>query len=236
MIIEFNGLPGTGKTTVCKALAARLEGNRPYTFGRFPKDGRIKRYISYVTEGCVTFYKLGIKFSDSVCISNGVTDKEIIKKNRGLIFRLIKYYRAYLAFCRKARKDEVMLMDEGLVHGLLTTAHGREITSTEQLDAFLRFLKKKGIALTCVNCLADVSLSEGRIAGRGDTGARLDVCDAEERARILTVQEKNLAIIRQRVAEIMAPATLVIDTAVSVEENSAYIDGELKLSDYTFGE
>ena len=230
MIIEFNGLPGTGKTTVCKALAARIDGSRPFTLRRFPSESRLKRYISYLTDGSLTLYRLGIAFSDSVCRAYDATDTAALKKNRGLAFRLVRFYRSYKAFYRDARKDEVMLMDEGLVHGILTVAHGREIASVKPLDDLLRFLKKQEIVFTCIGCVSDVSLSEGRIAGRGDTGARLDLCDSEERAKILSVQEKNLALIRGRIAEIMALPTVVIDTAVSAEENAAYIDSELKLS------
>ena len=230
MIIEFNGLPGTGKTTVCKALANRISGKRPVSLRHFPKESRLKRYVSYFTDGSRTLYRLGVRYSDSLYAGDGDTDVAARKKNRDLAFRLVKYYQSYRSFYRKASGDAVLLLDEGIIHTLLTVAHGRSITSAEHVDAIFRFLKKKGIEFIGINCLSDTSLSNSRISERGDTGARLDVCDEEERARVLSVQKANLELLRERAAEILAPRTVIVDTARGVDENAAFIDDELKLS------
>lgn len=230
MIIEFNGLPGSGKTTVSEALVKRLESKREFALCWPLKESELKRYISYLVDGSVILYLLGAKLFNLVSKQSGEDNKTVFKKEKGRVFNLIKRYREYKAFYRQAQSNEVLLIDEGVIHGILTLLHGRKLRSTRYLDKLLRFFKKRGVEFVCVECASDISLSDHRIAERGYTCSRLDVCDAEERARILSVQNENLKLIRERVAVIMSPRTVYIDTKESADDNAAYIDKELGLS------
>ena len=234
MIIEFNGLPGTGKTSVCNALAERVRGARPVTFRRFVNESRLKRYISYILDGSVILYKLAARFSNSVCRDAAETEKDTVKKNRKLAYVPVMYYHSYMNFYRANRDDcEVMLIDQGIIQGLISIAHDREIVDTSTLDPILIFLKNKGVKFTCIDCVSNVEISDKRIEERSVAGAsRLDCCDTEERKRILYIQKKNFDTVRGRVKAIMGITSLSIDTTTrTADDNAAYIDEELGITE-----
>lgn len=234
MIIEFNGLPGTGKTTVSRALGGSLGYGKQVIYSHSPAGSKLKRYASSLFDGSLTLYRLGAAFSDSV--TDGAD-----KNNRKMAFVLVKYYRAYRDFTAageryrirnvhpKAYGKKVLIIDQGIIQGIISIAHGREIKDTAALDRLLEFLFKKGIRFTVVNCLGGVGLARERIISRGATVGRLDTCGDEERNAVLAVQEKNFEIVRSRVAAIMKPVTVSIDTALPAEENARYIESELKI-------
>ncbi|MBQ9117470.1 MAG: hypothetical protein IJY04_10635 [Clostridia bacterium] len=220
MIIEFNGLPGTGKTTVSRELGKRLSDRREVLYKLSPRGSRLKRYVSSVFDGSMTLYRLGAAFSDSV---TGGADRE----NRRLAFVPVKYYRMYRDHTASSPENSVLLIDQGLIQGIISIAYGREIKDTAALDRLLEFLVKKGIRFNIVNGLGGAELARERIISRGATVGRLDVCDDGERRAVLAVQEKNFEIVRSRVQAIMKPVTVSIDTSSPAEENGIYIESEL---------
>lgn len=221
MIIEFNGLPGTGKTTVSRALGERIKGRREVAYRLEPLASKLKRYASALFDGSLTLYRLGAAYSDSVTGGD--------RENRKYAFVLLKYYRMYRCYARNANGNGVLLIDQGFLQAFISIAHGRELTDVTALDRLLSFLKKKGVRFACVNCLGGVELARDRIVSRGATVGRLDVCEDGERMAVLAVQEKNFATVRARVAELLGYDTVSVDTALPPEENAAFIESELSL-------
>ena len=221
MIIEFNGLPGTGKTTVSRALGERLSEKGAVFYKHSAGGSKLIRYARSLFDGSLSLYRLGAAFSDSV--TGGDRD------NRKLAFVLVKYYRAYRDFTANATENGFLIIDQGLIQGIISIAHGREITDTAALDRLLVFLKKRGIVFVSVNCLGGVELARDRIVSRGADVGRLDVCDDGERMAVLTVQEKNFRTVRERMEAVLKPVTVCVDTVTPAEENAAFIESELGL-------
>ena len=66
MIIEFNGLPGSGKTTVARAISDELcKRGIAYCFKYTPAQNRLLRYISYLFDGSARLYLLGCRYAKS---------------------------------------------------------------------------------------------------------------------------------------------------------------------------
>jgi len=215
MIIEFNGLPGTGKTTVSRELGKCISEEREVIYTLSLRENKLKRYIRSFFDGSRTLYRLGARFSDSV--SGGD------KNNRRYALILLKYYWMYRSFYSFHADDCALLIDQGFVQAFISIAHGNEITDVTSLDQVLEFLNKKGIRFISVNCLGDTMLARNRIISRGSTAGRLDVCDDGERMAVLNVQQKNFDIVRARMEAIMTPMTDSVDTANSPEDNAIYI-------------
>lgn len=188
MIIEFNGLPGTGKTTVAQALKSHLDGQYNVWLKYTKEESRLKRYISYLFDGSIRLFLLGYRYSKY----SGKCYKRSKLKYIGL---LIAYYRAYRDFLNK-HNGEVWIVDQGILQALVSIHHDDSIVDSRYLKSIFSFLSQKKIDITIVNCRCDVDISLQRIKSRKTSGGRLDVCDDFERLDILKTQELNFTTVR----------------------------------------
>lgn len=214
MIIEFNGLPGTGKTTIAHELENILvkqgfECCYKYDTGK----SKIKRYFSYVSDGSLYLYYLGICFAKSLKGS-------FRKENLQVATVLVYFYQLYKAFNKNCR-DKILIIDQGIIQGLISLAHTQAFSSPEVLDKILRFFKKKGITFMQVNCLCDSELSLARIRERNTTAGRLDTYNDAALADALKKQSENFDVIRNCAANIFE--CIDIDTHFDPRDNAASI-------------
>lgn len=223
MIVEFNGLPGTGKTTVCKKLGEILEGRGYKVMYRIhPPRSRLARYASYVGDGSTKLYRIGRRYADRSSQRAG-------KGKRRCISVLVMYYRMYRRFAETATEKDVLLIDQGILQSLISVNHGDRITETVDLGRIFDYLKSKDIDFVSVDCSNDVDTAEKRIIGRNASGGRLDVCDEEERLEVLRVQRENFDTVRAAFRDRFGGTQLEIDTAVRAEDNALAIAEELGL-------
>lgn len=220
MIIEFNGLPGTGKTTVAKALNAKLY--RTYTT-RLEHNfhvSNLRYYFSCLFDGSLTLYRLAYKYV-KYATKNGDRDK--LK----YIWVLITYYKAYRAHL-KHRSEEMLIIDQGIVQALISIHHGDLVKNDEHLKPIMSFFNKKHIDFTLINCSNDKEVSSMRIMTRNTGGGgRLDACDDAEREKVLLAQIHNFNLVRNACDESMKNCKQIeISTLDTPEENA------LKILDY----
>lgn len=222
MVIEFNGLPGTGKTTVAHSLKEILDSEYIVQLKYCCERPRLIRYASYFFDGSAKLYVLAYKYTRRAT-------KQYKKSNLKYIGILIAYYRAYRSFL-KTKKDEVLIVDQGILQALISIHHDTYIVDSKYLKRIFQFLYKKNIHITVVNCESNTQLSFQRIKSRNTDGGRLDVCDDAERKRILKIQEQNFMIVRAACASIMKNSVqLDINTIELPYENALKILDCLKL-------
>lgn len=212
MIIEFNGLPGTGKTTVAKNLILFLEEKGiPCYYNKFFKEIKIKRYLSYLFDGTIELYFLGRKFADKSSNNISGEKREIVK-----VF--IGYYRLYRFFL-KNKKNHVLIIDQGIIQALISILHIDLMVSTKELEKIFAFLKRKGVTFLNVSCNTNVKLSVERIKNRNTFGGRLDRLDLVDLQHALENQAQNFESIRNCCKNVLGLQEILIDTSESLEKN-----------------
>lgn len=220
MIIEFNGLPGTGKTTVAESLKHKLESDGIVCSLNYNvEESKIKRYFSYLFDGSIHLYFLGIKYADKSSVP-------LNKEKRRMVQLLIGYYRMYRTFMKK-ESDKVLIIDQGIIQAFISIVHTDKLISTVELNRILRFLKKRGIDFKRVSCKTDVELSASRIRLRNTDAGRLDKFFGLELFSALKEQENSFEKIRKSANEILPAAEIIIDTNLPIEENANIIYGRL---------
>ena len=216
MIIEFNGLPGTGKTTVSQVLKEQLEKEHNVRLRYGFTESKIAKYTSCLFDGSIILYILARQYIKK---SAGFDDKQ---KNE-YISVLIIYYRMYRHFLKHYPND-ILITDQGIVQALVSINHGDAIIETKELTKIMSYINKKGIRFLSINCKNSVELSKERIKFRNTNIGRLDSCGEEEREKILKIQTGNFEIIRNELAMTMVGCrSLDIDTEISAEDNSTKI-------------
>ncbi|MBR2927387.1 MAG: AAA family ATPase [Clostridia bacterium] len=219
MIIEFNGLPGTGKTTVAKALSSRLDNTYHVRFKYDAATSRLQYYVSYLFDGSLKLHLLAARYA-KYATQNRDKDK------RKYIGVLIAYYKAYRRFLKQC-PNEILIIDQGILQALISIHHGDLIENAQYLKPIFNFLTKKKINISLVNCSNDVTTSLQRITSRNTSGGRLDICDDHERENVLNSQIHNFTVIRQVCAEAMGNCKCIeINTLETPEQNA------LRISDY----
>lgn len=215
MVIEFNGLPGTGKTTVSHVLGQLLEASGircAYTYEL--QESKLKRYFSYLYDGSIVVAYLVKKIIDDI-------KPERPERNK-MIFLVVKYYRMYLNY-KKLCENEILIIDQGIVQALISIAYNDHITSSKGVENLFRYLKKKKITFLCVNCNTDSLLSFERIKKRNQKGGRLDVLDGQELVQILDLQKENFEMIRECIYKINGR-----DTSINIDTNNEpHINAEI---------
>lgn len=216
MIIEFNGLPATGKTTVAGEMKNILEKQGFRCVNKYQKkESRIARYISYVFDGSLILHFLAQKYARSIYGND-------IGKNRKITSIMVYYYRMYREFDRECR-GQILLVDQGLLQGLISIAHIKPVTDNKAIDRVMKFLSKKNIRFFIVNCKNDPQLSFERIRNRNTDFGRLDSFEDASLKEALKTQAANFDIVRASAERNSDNAQLEIDTLLSPYQNAVKI-------------
>lgn len=209
IIIEFNGLPGSGKTTIARQLRRELESlgckvSSSYYKRRFHRFGSLvflnPRYWSLIKE-IFLFSRL-------------------FTKKRGLanILHVANYVRKYNDFVDNS-KNGILIIDQGFVQSLVSLAHQDNMPQSDRLDKILRNSGINNMPLCIINCDVDIMVSDNRITSRPKNDCRVEKMNQTERLQTLKVQKENFTTLRNRI-EIVCPdiAFAYVDTNIAIRD------------------
>lgn len=200
LIIEFNGLPGSGKTTIAEALKKQLEGmgygvSTSYFKRKYHRYGKLVILNPVYWNLIKTFIKYSSFFEE--------------KKSLSMIFRVVNFIRSYNNFII-SKRNEILMVDQGFIQGLISLAHQDLLPQISYLDEVLKKSKIDSFNLVCVNCNVKESVSNERISHRPMNGCRVETMGEIERMNTLKVQKDNLTYLRKRVGD-LCPNILCFD-------------------------
>lgn len=224
MVIEFNGLPGMGKTTVTHALNDKLCDDYNVRLKYCLNESRIGRLLSYLFDGSAALYVIARKYTK-------YSTEQYKKEKLKYIGVLISYYRMYKQFLKK-HTDDILIIDQGIIQALISIHHDDLIVDTKYLKNIFCFLHKRKIDVAFVNCGNDESVASQRIKSRNTFGGRVDVCEDDERERVLKIQARNFDTIRSECSRIMNNCkTVNINMSHCPDENSDELIKALNLKE-----
>lgn len=200
LIIEFNGLPGSGKTTIAEALKKELEEMGYCVSTSFFKRS-YHRYGKLVILNPVYWglIRTIIKYSSFF--------EE--KKSHSTILRVVNFIRSYNDFV-KSKRNDILMVDQGFIQGLISLAHQDLLPQISYFDEVLKKSKIDSFNLVCVNCNVNESVSNERIISRPMNGCRVETMGELERINTLKVQNDNLLFLRKRVVD-LCPNIVCVD-------------------------
>lgn len=221
IIVEFNGLPGCGKSAVCNELLNKLSKKNIQSSNNFDFPTPLyQRFFHALYDGSIPFcYKMG-KLIWSY------------KSNTWSFSYSLRFawyfYQSYIYFI-KSSSSKVMIIDQGLLQLILSFCFIDPITDLRIIEQVLRIIRESpfGESLLIVNCNLDINTSLERIIGRGKTdGSRLDRLQKESRNSVvdaLIVQENNLQRLRSVFSKLDLGKHVTIDMMDTVGNNASSI-------------
>ena len=161
MLIEFTGLPGSGKTTIADKLIDRIGGEIDVKRGTFDHLGTVQRVRSKLASACTAFI---IFPKDSFLvvkelITNHKSKKEIVRDALNILYLMARYHKA------RNDRDTIYIFDQGLIQAFLSSCMYGQWS-----DSIFEILKSYSERVIFVDVSPEVSVQ--RLSERGDNRSR----------------------------------------------------------------
>lgn len=209
VVIEFNGLPGCGKTTTARALRDTFAESHYSSVFSYYKSSWFRKKI-----GQLFWYK-NIRLLIRL-LRLALSQKNFFASLPGVL-AICRYNQMYNMFAQNG--EDILIIDQGIVQGFLSMSHTNAIANIILLDKIARHLHFKDLSLIMVNCDISVKESLKRIKERQTNGGRLDKMSFLDLVKALRVQDNNLQIIRSCIMGNIPLACITINTHDTVKDN-----------------
>ncbi len=161
MIVEFTGLPGSGKTTVANKLIDRIGGVDNVKRGTFDHLGMVQRVGSKLASALISLF---IFPKDSFLIvkelfANHNHKLEAVRDTLNILYLMARYHKT------KKERDTIYIFDQGLIQAFLSSC-----TYGQWSDKIFELLKKYLDRVILVDVVPEVSAA--RLSERGDQSSR----------------------------------------------------------------
>ena len=185
LVVEFNGLSGTGKTTTAKELGKILTNQGiKCAINSEKKCWMGSRFGNWISPSCWRLRRLLNKY---IATFNNSAERDS-RNNKFLLF-----FRQYSDFNKSGHG--VFLKDQGLIQMLLSIAYLDIISNTTPIEEIASFLDRE-ISFLRVDCVTDTGITCDRLLQRSHAGSRLQEIAPEKLTEAMMVQAENLEKIR----------------------------------------
>ena len=210
LIIEFNGLPGCGKSTICRQLKKKLEElGHDVCFSYRRKFTPRNQYWLFFNP------KFWHVILSSARFSRFMDKRQSLSR---LVFTpfFIRMYNDFIS----DRKNGILLADQGIVQSILSMAHTDSIPTSNNLNQLLTACEMGNIPIILINCQASLNVVNTRMIKRPNDYSRIGKLPKEGRLQSLKIQESNLSSILTCLTKMFPDIPqLYINTENSVENN-----------------
>lgn len=218
-IIEFNGIPGSGKSTLVDNLYNKmiLQNMKVIKSNDIFLEYRASKLQKKIAINIAMFFKsfkvtcLAFKFS----LNYGL-NRHNIKRVRLLLLLI------YLMKREKENKDiDYFLYDEGIIQFISSIAYDKRIIESKSLILLLNAINSQLSNLYFVNCIVPLNISIDRIKNREAISPRYNIEGVSNIDYLLKCKMYNLDKIRNIMSE--NKKDVEVDMENSIDENTDYI-------------
>ena len=213
-IIEFNGLPGTGKTTISQLLEEYLrKENIPVYNSNFRHSFSEKTYSLLLAPGyfrrIIELHNYSKHFVNTPSLRNTLIP--------------LRYIRMYNHFVNDNKSGD-LIIDQGFVQGLISLAHTEFFPKEDDLANLLASSCLQRIPIIFINCDCSVDKTIQRLLSRQSQGSRLQLLEYDELKRAMMVQYNNLKTLRSLMTKVYPDIRCIsVDAELSPESNAKTI-------------
>ena len=195
LVIEFNGIPGSGKSTISDALEEKLkkQGLTVVSYREhFKKYSHNRKYQLY----CAVKHApqvLRYYFLLRIYISKIKMDKMMYK----YFIASVLDFGVKLEFLDKTTAD-VIILDQGIIQELLSIYHIKEIVTNNSIIKIFNYLSEVFKNLVLVNVEIPIEIACQRVNSRLNGKSRVDnITDFTQQIQIQQKEYNNLKTIRE---------------------------------------
>lgn len=220
VIVEFNGLPGLGKTTVADILAREIAkcGGIVLRDYRYSKLHTLRSPFPEFFD--LKLYRLVSEYAKSI---------PPIGRKRTHVNWANYYVQKYISIKRHSGADYVII-DEAIIQFLVAIAFQDKMPVSDKVDAIVDRIKSIGVEFVRVDCNNDVETAASRIFSRPSRALLFESMTQEELVRTLEAEAYNFDYLRSVFSRIYEnQPVIVIDTKNRPEDNALKIMDSLSL-------
>lgn len=217
VLVEFNGLPGSGKTTVANLLYNKLDAagynvdqrENTYLINRLGNLGRKWKILN--SGGFILPWRL-FNFFLSI---------EPVRLDRlRQIKRIYAWTSSYVRLYREGGRGwDVVIVSEGFVQAVVSAVFIDTFGKKKELQDLLRYFLDKNFNIIIIDCMIDEHEAKERILSRQRAKGRFDQMSVTHLERNLEIHNRNLETVRRNLRYMGCPETVKIDMQDTPEEN-----------------
>ncbi len=213
-IIEFNGLPGIGKSTITNCLEELCIQKGVSFYRSYYRKPINRRAFSLL------FRPSLFRFLPSILL--------YAKKQKGgtrkykYVIGTLAIVRQYVDF-KKYVKNGILVLDQGIIQDFISIAHASRIVNVGLTSTIMKKFKKHHIQFTRIDC--DLSVEEvfNRLRNRSNGGSRIEKENDANAMKFLEIQKRNLMSLRHELDSIPYYSHISIDASELPHENACKI-------------
>ncbi len=214
IVIEFNGLPGAGKSTTTYEMKKRL---RERGIKEFPPQKVIAQHVSYkeilLSKDIRKVYLVFLKMLWLI---------RPFSKER---WRFMESTFRYWYGVRKLEMESngqtgVCILDQGVIQGFISIAYQGRILDEKKYCKYIRQLMEDFQYVVSINCIVDVGTAKQRLKSRKLSGGRLYQIKSDKELEKTLLHQKKLF---EKVRKISIKNSLDIDMKEKAEYNAEKI-------------
>lgn len=215
--LEFNGIPGSGKTTLSNSVIENLKA-MDYPVESYqrvikkPTRKDLKQLVKYLIHLKPSSFRLGY-LGMMYLLTNGKLSRENWLRVVSIIILDDFYLKKSIE-----NRAEVILVDQGIIQQLVSIIYETELVSDRFVKKIIAHLKKRVPNLYIINVALDVTESFDRLNQRVGNISRIQLLNRKNGIRTLKIQQKNFDIIRGVIRE-TGFDSIDINTYADIEEN-----------------
>ena len=220
IIVEFNGLPGLGKTTVATSLVEALKQSGSKTMGNYRHSLFHTLHHPFPELYSPALYRLVKSYADTIPP----------KGKKRTHVHWTNYYAQKYESILKHNVADFVIIDEGIIQFMVAMAFQDRMPESDKVEAVVKKLQSMGIFFVRVDCVNDVVTSAARIMSRPPRGLVFVSMQHDELLRTLETEASNFEFLRSVFSKVYSNQLVININTVQTSplENANTIMNKLK--------